>query len=640
MKKKEEKVEEVEQPKREFTQEEKAEYAKQKEGEKESKALDAFANLVIEKIKTFEGNWQKPWITPNSLIPQNLDGRAYNSMNALMLMLLAEEKGWKSNVYVTSHKVFNLNIEKDKKGNLVQATDKNGKKLPKVFINKGEHSFPVILSLPSAVNKETKERIDIEEYKKLSEAEKDNYKIYYNNRVYNVFNITEQTNLKEARPELYNKIMKATEFPELKQGMYTFAPLDAMVDKNLWVCPIEPKAQGQAYYSPSEDKIVVPLKSQFKTGEGYYGTMLHEMTHSTGAKNRLNRIEDINKFGSNEYAREELVAELGAAFLSHKYGMVKTLKEDSVPYLKSWMSKLSNDPEFIKTTLFDVKHASAMINERVEEVRKRTKEQTVKVEEDGKKAQAAAIEDDKRKQREQKKAAEDKQKQEQAKKQEEQNKKGTGVNLKPYFALVAFAQAAYEISDGFDDLVEKGDEKAMLQVASDVDQGDAISQQETYARADGDRGDSILAENDNYVVVGNAMAGGTIEVYRKVDEQTVRESINRYGLESDASPDVKEVGKQMVAEEFAAIKKTPAFTMENDELVYFQYNKETDQVECGGVTNAGLNPDHKFDYDHSFTLDQNLEGIYEELSQLPEYQKEEEEEDESEDEEVHYGRGR
>ena len=91
------------------------------------------------------------------------------------------------------------------------------------------------------------------------------------------------------------------------------------------------------------------------------------MTHSTGAENQLNRLKP-SSFGSKEYAREELVAEMSAALVSQRYGMSKVIKEDSLPYLKSWLDSLKEEPSFIKTVLQDVKKASGMINQHIDKV--------------------------------------------------------------------------------------------------------------------------------------------------------------------------------------------------------------------------------------------------------------------------------
>ena len=99
------------------------------------------------------------------------------------------------------------------------------------------------------------------------------------------------------------------------------------------------------------------------------------MVHSTGAENQLNRLQPQSGFGSDEYAREELVAELGSALVCQKYGMTKNLKEDSAAYLKSWLGSLKESPSFIKTTLMDVKKATLILTQRIDEVSLEIKEQ-------------------------------------------------------------------------------------------------------------------------------------------------------------------------------------------------------------------------------------------------------------------------
>ena len=140
-----------------------------------------------------------------------------------------------------------------------------------------------------------------------------------------------------------------------------------MIAENKWICPIKPKYGDNAYYSISKNEIVVPEKRQFKNGESFYSNLAHEMAHSTGAENQLNRLKP-SSFGSKEYAQEELVAEMSAALVSQRYGMSKTLKEDSLPYLKNWLDSLKEEPAFIKTVLQDVKKASGMINQHIDKV--------------------------------------------------------------------------------------------------------------------------------------------------------------------------------------------------------------------------------------------------------------------------------
>lgn len=334
----------------------------------EDRALDRFADLMVEKIKSLQSDWQKPWFTEGSLKwPKNLSGREYNGMNAAMLMLLCEKNDYRLPVFCTFNRVTGLNYSVGKDGSRKPLVDDNGENLPTVTVNKGEKSFPIFLTSFTVVNRETKEKTKYEDYKKLSDEEKKEYNVYPKLNVYNVFNVA-QTNLEQARPELYAKLEEQNRLKRpasLDGEKFSFPAMDEIIKHGLWLCPIKPTHQDQAYYSITRDEIVLPEKSQFMTGEAFYGTAFHEMTHSTGSEGRLNRLKPTT-FGSNDYAREELVAELGSALVASRYGIVKNVKDESAAYLKSWLDSLKESPEFIKTTLQDVRRATSMISHRID----------------------------------------------------------------------------------------------------------------------------------------------------------------------------------------------------------------------------------------------------------------------------------
>lgn len=343
----------------------------------EDRALDRFAELMIQKISSISNDWEKPWFTEGMMKwPKNLSGREYNGLNAFMLMLHCEDNGYKLPVFCTFNRIAGLNYSKDKSGKQVPLVDENGEKLPQVSVKKGEKSFPVFLTTFTVVDKETKEKIKYDDFRKLSEEEQKRYSVYPKLNVFNVFNV-DQTNMKEARPELYARIVADNELKRpasIDEAKMSFPALDAMIEHGLWVCPIFPRHQDKAYYSITKDEIVVPEKSQFISGESFYGTLLHEMTHSTGAKERLDRFK-ASSFGDADYAREELVAELGSALISSRYGIAKQIKDESAAYLQSWLKELKESPDFIKTTLFDVKKASSMITQCIDGVQERLNEQ-------------------------------------------------------------------------------------------------------------------------------------------------------------------------------------------------------------------------------------------------------------------------
>lgn len=325
----------------------------------EDKALDRFTDLMIDKIKSIKEDWHKPWFTEGALVwPRNLHGRLYNGGNALMLMLHAEKEGYKLPVWCTFNSIQTV----------LNPVQKGGEEREPVHVMKGEKSFPVFLTTFTVIDKDTKEKIPWEEYKKLSNEEKKQYNVYPKNQVFNVFNIA-QTNLQQVRPELYAKLEEqcVVRLPQQTGESFSFPVVDAMIANNAWLCPIKPEKQDHAYYSVSKDHIVVPTKEQFVDGESFYGTLLHEMTHSTGAASRLGRLKACT-FGDENYAREELVAELGSALICQQNGIQKHVKGDSAAYLKSWLGSLEESPDFIRTVMSDVKKATAVINYRMQDV--------------------------------------------------------------------------------------------------------------------------------------------------------------------------------------------------------------------------------------------------------------------------------
>ena len=533
----------------------------------EDKALDLFAEMMIEKLETIGKDWKKPWFTEGALQwPRNLSGREYNGMNALMLMLHCEKEGYTIPRFCTFDCVQRLN----KPG-------KDGEELPRVSVLKGEKSFPVMLTTFTCIHKETKEKIKYDDYKNLSNDEKEQYNVYPKMQVFRVFNVA-QTNLKEARPELWEKLEKENGRPFVHEGeMFSFEPADRMIRDNLWICPINVKHQDDAFYSISKNEITVPEKVQFKDGEAFYGTLFHEMGHSTGAEGVLNRFKPTS-FGSKEYSDEELVAELCGALISQRYGMVKHIKEDSCPYLKSWLDNLKESPQYIKTVLMDVKKASSMITQKIDQI-------------------ARDIEREKT------------ENQEQAETPKE----------KVYYASVAYLQMADDTRQ-LEELKDKGDYNGLLALAKEYYDGNGMDEQNTYASPLQNRGDDLLIEDQNFAVVYNGSVGGTFEVMLKYTEQEVRDHIRRYGI-GRASNDVKEVAKTMVAEQFAEIsqKNIPTFEMPNGEVLYISYNREKDTLDVGSATNAGLAVQHSFEYNLDKALVDNLTEVIEKMENMEEY---------------------
>ena len=557
----------------------------------EHKALDLFSEIMIAKIESLSSKdgWKKPWFTEGALQwPKNLNGREYNGMNAMMLLLHCEKEGYRIPRFCTFDRIQQFN----KPG----SRDKDAK--PRVSVLKGEHSFPVMLTTFTVVDKETKERIKWEDYKLLSQEQREKYNVYPKLQTYHVFNVA-QTNLKEVRPELWEKLEQEYSMPKVDRSE-AFEPVDRMIADNQWICPIKPMYGDSAYYSISKNEIVVPEKGQFKDGESFYSNLFHEMGHSTGAENQLDRLKPTT-FGSAEYAREELVAELTAALTAQRYGMSKHLKDDTAAYLKAWLDSLKESPQYIKTVLLDVKKASSMLTQRIDQI-------AMEIEEEKKAEQTENIGNEEKK---------------------TENKNAGQV----YYASVAYLQTSDDTA-ALDKLKERGDYEGLLTLAKEYYDGNGMDEEQTYRKPCQNRGDDLLIEDKDFAVVYNGSVGGTYEVFLKHTEQEVRDHITRYGI-GRASEDVKAVARDMVAEEFSELaqRKMPIFQMPNGGLLNLQYDKEKDCLDVGTVTNAGLAVKHSFPFSHDHTLDANISSAYELMLDMEEYQKEEQANDVGQQEE-------
>lgn len=145
----------------------------------------------------------------------------------------------------------------------------------------------------------------------------------------------------------------------LAEGTYTdgFDILETKGGK--WICPIYERLSDKAFYRPSKHEIVVPLRNQFPQMEAFYGTLLHEMAHST--IKQLPR--PTGNFGDADYAREELVAEFTSAIVASEYGLNKCLEKQNIPYLKGWLQASRKEPDFLMSVVEDVDKISRfMIN--------------------------------------------------------------------------------------------------------------------------------------------------------------------------------------------------------------------------------------------------------------------------------------
>ena len=324
--------------------------------------LQKFAEMMYNIItKAKSKNWKQGWLGVKGTIlglPQNITGRTYSGGNSFFLMADTSEKGYNTPVYMT----------------FKQAKDRN------LHVNAGEKSVP-IFKWGLSIKDEKGKTVSEEDYNAMSKEERDKFSVRPYPKVYHVFNI-DQTNLSEVNKKKYDAIVARFKAPEEEvkdsKGMYINDALDRMFKEKAWHCDIRyNKPSSRAFYVPSQDFIVLPMKEQFNIGKTaeevyrdgmeYYSTALHEMGHSTGHESRLNR-----QFGAKRtdgYAHEELIAEMTAALVGSTMGFDKKILENNANYLKGWLENLKRNPESITTIMSDVGKASDMIIEKIDEQR-------------------------------------------------------------------------------------------------------------------------------------------------------------------------------------------------------------------------------------------------------------------------------
>jgi len=171
-------------------------------------------------------------------------------------------------------------------------------------------------------------------------------------RYYRVFNFEQTEGLENHLPE-----RNAAEFEPIDEA--------AKVIENMPQRPKIAHKEQRAFYSPKKDVVNLPLPESFISPSDYYATAFHELTHSTGHKSRLNRpsvanTEKLAAFGSPDYSKEELIAELGSAFVCASVGIQNTL-ETSAAYLQGWLDVLREDSRMIVTAASAAQKAADFI---------------------------------------------------------------------------------------------------------------------------------------------------------------------------------------------------------------------------------------------------------------------------------------
>ena len=252
---------------------------------------EVITNRIIGELEQGVIPWHKPWIASGQAI-SHVTGKPYSLLNQMLLGRGGE--------YVT----------------FKQVQDEGGR------VKKGAKSQMVVFwKWIQQEDEETQEK------KKIPYL-----------RYYNVFHIDQCDGIKAKHAE------------PLPQAVEPDAAAEALIADYLKRSGVRliHEEGNRAFYRPSSDSVTLPLIDQFRNTAEYYGTAFHELTHSTGHASRLNRLHTVAAFGSEDYSKEELIAEIGAAALVNHAGLETANSfRNSAAYVQNWLKVLRDDKRFI-----------------------------------------------------------------------------------------------------------------------------------------------------------------------------------------------------------------------------------------------------------------------------------------------------
>ena len=279
-------------------------------------------NQIVSHLEKGVRPWVRPWNAEHAAgritRPLRHNGTPYSGINVLSLWASAMAQNFAAPIWMTFKQASELDahIRKGEKGSLVVYAD-------------------------SITRKETDKKTGDEIDREIPFL-----------KGYTVFNV-EQI---EGLPEVYYAKAAPTLDPvaRIEHAEKFFAALGATIRHG----------GNRAFYSISADAIQMPPFESFQDADSYYATLAHECTHWTGSKARLDRDFGGHRFGSEGYAVEELVAELGAAFLCADLELALEPREDHASYIATWLKVLATDNRAVFTAAAHAQRAAEFINTR------------------------------------------------------------------------------------------------------------------------------------------------------------------------------------------------------------------------------------------------------------------------------------
>lgn len=289
------------------------------------------AEQIAADMERFGGSWTKPWVASGA--PMNaVSERAYRGGNRLHLAVLARKRGYDDPRWATFEQAKKLGWK----------------------LRKGEKSAVVEKWKEYSITKEEDAEVDAEQPR--NEVRKFLRLVGY----WSVFNAEQFENVEPFEPS-YRQVDRR-DSDELADGFIGSSRCDVL------------ELEGdEAFYAPQGDYIKMPMRAQFSTTDAFLRVLWHEMSHSTANSDSPARRQLEGRFGSKEYAFEELVAELSSAFTAEAMGCPGALDIESehyqqhLAYLSSWMAALRDDPDQLFKAAALAEKSSCYLVERFEE---------------------------------------------------------------------------------------------------------------------------------------------------------------------------------------------------------------------------------------------------------------------------------
>lgn len=285
-----------------------------------NKVYEIITDKIIEQLEKGVVPWRQEWSTYGGLPKNGISNKEYSGINPFLLL----ERKYNNPNWFSFMQVGEAGgrVKKGEKGTMIIFWRKYQKKPDMDNRPVDENGAPLMCD--------------------------DDFKESLVLRYYYVFNACQC----EGLPEKYSKNEKI------------FNP----IEEAEWIVKGYQKAPGiiheeqRAFYRPSTDVVNMPHPESFSSEIAYYQTLFHELTHSTGHESRLNRLSKDASFGNAEYSKEELVAEMGASFLSGHAGIFdKPVMENAAAYIQGWLRALKNDKAIVITAAAQAQKASDMI---------------------------------------------------------------------------------------------------------------------------------------------------------------------------------------------------------------------------------------------------------------------------------------